>query len=102
MQKKLYTGKLLGREFQTDDHKLFILLATEQDILPREYPGFQIAVVHCLELLDEKRLQATHIFYLNHRVQAWALGFDADPTPPIRVVPTGVLMDPNGPVSFAS
>lgn len=98
----LYKGQLLGREFQTDDRQLFLLLATEQDQLTKLYPGFQIAVVQAMRMLDEKRLQSNLITFFNYRVQAWALGFDADPTPPIRVVPTNVSMDPAGPVSFAS
>lgn len=91
---------LLGREFQTDDEKLVNLMATEPETLHKVYPGFHTAVTQCLRLLDNQRLSASLFTFFNYRLQAWALGFDADPTPPIRVIPVGIDMDPGGPVTF--
>jgi hypothetical protein len=43
--------------------------------------------------LDAKRLPANTVTYFNFRVQAWALGFDAESSPPIRILPANVIVD---------
>lgn len=63
-------------------------------------PGFTDAVMTGVRLLESRRLRANVVTYFNFRVQVWAMGFDADGTPPIRVIPSGVMRDLSGPVTF--
>lgn len=89
--KKFFYGKLLGRELVTDNPTLLNVLDMEamgeRGALERMFPGFSAAVVAALKLLDVQRTSATHIFYLNHRIQAWALGYDVGPSPTYRILP---------------
>lgn len=102
----MHTGKLLGRDLYTDNYDLLkaidLEITGERYAIGRMFPGFSIALVQSLQLMESKRLSAETITYFNFRLQVWAReGFDADPTPPVRIVPAGAVMDPNGPTSFA-
>lgn len=67
----------------------------------KAFPGFMAAITTSLRALDAKRLRSNVVTYFNYRVQAWALGYDADGTPPIRVIPAGIVTDPSGPTTFS-
>ncbi len=94
--------KFLGRYVVTDYLPLTEILNSEPtpEALDAAFPGFWSAVINSLLILDKNRAPANTITYFNFRVQAWALGFDADGTPPIRVIPSGVSTDPSGPITF--
>lgn len=102
MGAKTLEGTLLGYTFQTDNVELYTSLALDDDReLNRRFPTFRIEVVNALKLMGSKRLRSERITYFNYRLQVWAESkFDADPTPPIRIIPVGELVDPDGPVTF--
>lgn len=93
---------IFGRALLTDHAPLVEMLQgdTTAEQLNNDFPGFALAVVQSFQTLGEKRLAANMVTYLNFRVQAWSVGFDADGSPPIRVLPVGVVTDPNGSVTF--
>ena len=93
---------LLGCKLITDWKPLEELLeviavdqAAEKHFEER-FPGMLGAVFNGIHYLNEKRLKADRVVYWNFRVQVWPQeGFDADPSTPIRVLPSGLSTDPN-------
>lgn len=57
------------------------------------FPGLIDAVVSGMKELGSRRLKANAVTYFNFRIQVWALGFDADPSPVYRIIPTGILTE---------
>lgn len=96
-------GILMGMTLITDYVPLVNMLR-ELELTPEKfdvnYPGFLKAVVEGQKLLASKRLRPNLVTYINFRLQIWATGFDADGTPAMRVIPSGVATDPNGPTTF--
>lgn len=68
--------------------------------IDEHFPGITKAILDGCGLLERKRLRPTSITYRNFRIQVWADGFDADPTPPTRVIPKNMTTDTNS-ISFA-
>lgn len=98
---------LFGRELLTDYQPLQDMMdgmiehraGCTPEALEAMMPGIRETVVECFRDLDRRRLRAGTITYLSFRFQAWARGFDAEPSEPRRLVPAGVKTnDGNGPV----
>jgi hypothetical protein len=88
---------LLGCKLITDWEpleKLLELIKVDpqaETMFETKFPGMLGAVFRSICHVQERRLKADTILYRNFRVQAWPqAGFDADPSPAIRVVPAGV------------
>lgn len=94
----------IGRHLLTDYPPLIEALKADRtgDLLEKKFPGFRVAAISSMKMLEVKRLRSEKITYFNFRLQVWAPeGFDADPTPPVRILPAEITTDPNGPVTFA-
>lgn len=59
-----------------------------------KFPGMSKAIMDGMRVLEGKRIRANLITYINCRLQVWAKGFDADPTPPVRIIPNDISVHP--------
>jgi hypothetical protein len=93
---------LLGMSVLTDHellaHRLDDLAKCkwEKDEIQRfntDFPGFMDAAIAGVKEVSSRRLRPTTLAYFNFRVQVWALGFDADPSPLQRLIPAGIITD---------
>jgi hypothetical protein len=94
---------LLGCKLITDWAPLeelleFIKIDPQAERLFEErFPGMLGAVFRSICHVQERKLKADTILYRNFRIQAWPqAGFDADPSPPLRVVPAGIQTEAPG------
>lgn len=94
--------KLLGMIVETDYEPLTELLKCSavmaggdmgMKLIEQAFPGFLAAVLQCKRELESKNLRPLLVTYYSLRVQAWAMGFDADPSSFYRVVPYGVTTE---------
>lgn len=90
----LYTCQLLGREFITNDERMFKLMKSDDRDFHVSYPMFVPKVIECLKELDARQVPATVVTYFSYRLQAWAAGFDAEPSTPITLYPADVTARP--------
>ncbi len=95
-------GQLMGLNVLTDCKWLVETMQEESckdnpselaAVLEARFPGILTAIIEGTRQVESNRVRATHMFYFSFRVQIWGLGFDADPSACVRVVPINVATE---------